>query len=465
MSAPAVTPAVARGPRSDALVFFGATGDLAKRKIYPALLSLSERGQLDFPVICVARSGWTAESLGQRMRDELSAKGPVNEAALQNLLSRVQYVGGDYQQPDTYVALRAALGSAAHPLHYLAIPPDMFDDVVHGLGNSGCARGARIVLEKPFGRDLASAEALNAVVLSQFDESRVFRIDHFLGKEPVQNLIVFRFANTFMEPVWNRDYVESIQITMAESFGANGRGKFYEETGAIRDVIQNHLLLVLSLLTMDAPQSSLNDQLSDKQVELLRAIRPLTHSDIVRGQARTYRTEPDVAPDSTVETFAAVRLHIDSPRWEGVPVLIRAGKYLATTATEVLVTLRPPVLPDFDDGARNCFRFRLGPDVRITIGARVKHPGESMETDAGDFTLLHQQSAEELEPYDRLLGDAMDGDRLLFARRDAVEASWAIVDPILHGATPPLPYEAGTWGPAEADALADDVGGWRTSLT
>ena len=449
------------GPRSDALVFFGATGDLAKRKIYPALLSLSRRGQLEMPVICVARPGWTAESLRQRMREELVARGPVDEAAMERMLSRVQYVGGDYQQPETFTALRQMLGHAMHPLHYLAIPPGMFDDVARGLGESGCARGARIVLEKPFGRDLESARELNAIVHAQFDESNIFRIDHFLGKEPVQNLIVFRFANTFLEPVWCRDYVESIQITMAESFGVNGRGKFYEETGAVRDVIQNHLLLVLALLTIDAPQSSLVNQLSDKQAELLRAIRPLTQSDVVKGQCTTYRSEADVASDSVVETFAAVRLHIDSPRWQGVPVLIRAGKYLKTTATEVIVTLKRPVLPDFASGAQNYFRFRLGPDVMIAIGARVKHPGETMASDAGEFALVHHPSSEELEPYDRLLGDAMDGDTLLFAREDSVETSWAIVDPILRGSPPPSLYEPGTWGPAEAQALADDVGGWH----
>ena len=449
------------GPRSDAMVFFGATGDLARRKIYPALLSLSARGQLEMPVICVARSDWTLELLRERIRNELTQKGPVDELALANLLARISYVAGDYANPDTFSALRTALGDAQHPLHYLAIPPDMFDAVARGLGESGCAKGARIVLEKPFGRDLASARALNATVHAQFAENDIFRIDHFLGKEAVQNLIVFRFSNVFMEPVWNARYIDNIQITMAESFGVNGRGKFYEETGAIRDVIQNHLLLVLSLLAMEAPSSSFNANLSDEQVALLRAIRPLTAHDVVKGQARIYHAEKDIPPESRVETYAAVRLHIDTPRWQGVPILIRAGKYLATTVTEVLVTFKPTSLTDFAAGTPNSLRFRLGPDVRISIGARVKHPGETMESDAADFTLMHHADPDELEPYDRLLGDAMDGDALLFAREDCVEAAWAIVDQVLVADSAPCSYEQATWGPREAVQLATDVGGWR----
>jgi glucose-6-phosphate 1-dehydrogenase len=448
--------------RSDALVFFGATGDLAYKKIFPALHAMARRGNLDVPVIGVARAGWTLERLRARARDSVEKHGGVvDEAALATLLERLRFVDGDYREAATYVSLREALGAAKRPAHYLAIPPSMFATVVEGLEQAGCARDARVILEKPFGRDLPSARALNETLRARFDESSIFRIDHYLGKEPVQNFFVFRFANTFLEPIWNRNYVESVQITMAESFGVQGRGGFYEEAGAIRDVIQNHMLQVVALLAMEPPATTVADAIRDERVKVFRTIRPLSREDLVRGQFRGYREEDGVAPDSRVETFAAVRLWIDSWRWEGVPFLIRAGKCLATTAAEVLVRLRRPPISKLCPTETNYVRFRLAPDVAIAIGARVKQPGEQMASEATELVVVDRRSDAQMDAYERLLGDAMEGDPALFARQDGVEAAWAIVQPILGAATPLHEYEPGTWGPPESAALAASGGGWQ----
>jgi glucose-6-phosphate 1-dehydrogenase len=449
--------------RSDALVFFGATGDLAYKKVFPALQAMARRGQLEVPVIGVAKSGWTLEQLRERARESIAKHGEVDPAAFAKLVDKLRYIDGDYHDPATYTGLREELGAAAHPLHYLAIPPSMFPVVIEALGRSRCAEGARVVIEKPFGRDLPSAEELNRTLHTVFPEPSVFRIDHYLGKEPVQNLSLFRFANTFVEPIWNRNYVESVQITMAESFGVQGRGGFYDEVGAIRDVVQNHMLQVVSLLAMEPPATAYHEAMRDEQVKIFRAIRPLAPEDLVRGQFRGYRGEPGVAPDSTRETFAALRLHVDSWRWDSVPFFIRAGKCLPTTMTEVLVRLRRPPLGRMAPGETNHFRFRLSPEVTIGLGARVKQPGGQMVGVPTELKVVHYPGGEELDAYERLLGDAMAGDPTLFAREDGVEAAWAVVQPILGDATPVHAYEPGTWGPPEAARLTEAVGGWYSS--
>jgi glucose-6-phosphate 1-dehydrogenase len=448
-------------PHSDAFVFFGATGDLAYKKIFPALQSMIRRGRLDVPVIGVAKAGWTVERLRERARASLAEHGGgVDEAAFAKIVELLRYVDGDYNDRGTFDELRRQLDGAAHPVHYLAIPPSVFPVVIEHLGRSGCARNARVIVEKPFGRDLASAMRLNETLHTVFDESAVFRIDHYLGKEAVQNLVVFRFANTFLEPIWNRNYVESVQITMAEAFGVQGRGGFYEEAGAIRDVVQNHLMQVVGFLAMAPPATTYHESIRDELVKVFRQVRPLEPKEIVRGQFQGYRKERGVAPGSKVETFAAMRLRIDSWRWDGVPFFIRAGKCLPVTTTEVMVALKRPPLTRLAPGRGNYLRLRLGPESSIALGASVKKPGGAMVGEPTELSLVHRPTCDEMSAYERLLGDAMAGDATLFARQDAVEAAWAIVDPVLGNVTPVRTYEAGTWGPAEADRLTADIGGW-----
>ena len=445
---------------SDALVFFGATGDLAYKKIFPCLQGMVKRGHLNVPVIGVAKAGWNLEQLRARAYDSLQKHGGVDPVAFEKLNGLLRYVDGDYQDQATFKALRKELNGAERPAHYLAIPPLLFGPVVEQLAKSGCSKGARVIVEKPFGHDLESARELNKILLSSFDEGNIFRIDHYLGKRPVNNLFVFRFANTFVESFWNRNYIDSVQITMAEDFGIQGRGAFYDKTGTIRDVIQNHLFQVLSNLAMEPPARLDSESIRDEKVKVLKAVAPIAEKDLVRGQFRGYRNENGVANDSQVETFAALKLEINSWRWKGVPFYIRAGKNLPVTCTEIVGRFRkPPSLIPVESLKENHLRLRLSPDVTIAMGMIVMAQGEEMTAEETEMVASRHPKAGGVDAYERVLGAAMECDATMFAREDYVEEAWRIVDPVLKAGTPIYEYEPKTWGPSEAERLSPE-GGW-----